>query len=1168
MKKLLVQSTVYAIALTLACLQPVQGFANENNRYRYNQQASVKTVLDEIAAYHKVNFLYENNLLQNKTTGYRFNSSVSLQTALENLLTPLGLRFSKLDAKNYTIVAIKKTSANVDEDKYVPVDRRTEMISTSNNNTSFVLTKDTSGHEVVIKGRVVSDEKEQPIPNASVLAKGTRIGTSTDAEGYFALKVPAGVNSLQIGHVNFNALDITANSRQLQTFRLQPKSGQMNEVVVTMGLFKRAKDNFTGSSTTVSGEQLRQVNNTNILDALKLFDPSVRIPDNVQFGSDPNRLPTITLRGTNNFPQTTATSTTTTPSSGADFMANYQNNPNQPLFILDGFEVSLQKIYDLDINRIGTITVLKDAAATSVYGSRAANGVIVVDTKQPLPGKLRLTYNGMMQIAAPDLNVYDLTNAAEKLEVERLAGLYSTYASGIRPDADAVLRQNYANRLAAVQRGVNTYWLAMPVQTGFGQRHSLFMEGGDAFVRYGIDLAYYNNAGVMKNSDRSSYTGGMNFSYRYKGLLFKNNLSVVFNKGVNSNYGSFSEYTKQNPFWVPFDAAGNPVKILETVPSALGGTTNYLNPLYNTTLNTTNENRYTNITNQTNIDWVLGKGFRLTGRLQIISQKDGSDLFLPAQHTSFETITDITKKGSYTKGEGNFFSYDASLQMDYSRQFGKHQFMNTTGGSIAETENNYLTVYVEGFPNDRLNQISFGNGYPPNSKPKYTNDVTRRISGFSNFNYTYDNRYVADFSISSDGSSQFGTNKRFATFWSAGASWNLHKERFLRDKTYINLLRLRGSIGTTGDNKFQPFQGITTYQYYTDQNYRGQLGAILLGFGNEDLQWQQTLKKNIGIDMGLLKNRILLSFDVYRENTTDLILDVTTPPSVGYSSYRDNLAEIENNGYEFKLNAFILRNEKTRTFWNVYFNGSHNKDYIKQVSNSLKKLNQLNDANSTSTTSPDYNKQTKPQNRYEEGQSLNAIWAVRSLGIDPSNGRELFQKRDGTITYNWDAADKVIVGNIIPELRGSFGTSYSWKGLTAGVYFSYEYGGQIYNQTLIDRVEVTNYAYNVDRRVLLGRWKRPGDMTYFKGLVDENGATVSTATYATSRFVQNNNLVNVESISLSYSVSDKLNKKLGLSNTRFTFIANDIKRWSAIEVERGLDYPFARNFTINLSTTF
>ncbi len=479
-----------------------------------------------------------------------------------------------------------------------------------------------------------------------------------------------------------------------------------------------------------------------------------------------------------------------------------------------------------------------------------------------------------------------------------------------------------------------------------------------------------------------------------------------------------------------------------------------------------------------------------------------------------------------------------------------------------------MTVIATGFPNERLDQINFGNNYEENSKPTYTNNTTRLISGYTNFNYSYDSRYSADFSIRSDGSSQFGSEKRFGTFWSAGASWNLHKEKLLADKSYINLFRLRSSIGTTGDSRFQSSMAITTYQYYTDRNYRGQVGAILKGYGNENLQWQNTLKRNIGLDLGLFNNRILINFDVYRENTTQLILDINTPPSVGYTSFKENAGELENKGYEFKMNAFLIKNENKGLYWNIFANGLHNKDRIKSISNALKKRNELNDANSTNPTHENYNKQVKPQPRFQEGMSVNNIWAVQSAGIDPSTGREVFIKRDGTTSYVWDPTEKMPVGNEVPDMRGSFGTNVTWKGFSVALFFSYEFGGEIYNQTLVDRVEVTNYTYNVDRRVLLGRWKKPGDVTFFKGLINDYGNPVTNATLATSRFVQKNNFVNAESISVSYQLPDKLGRKLSLTNTKFTFIANDLKRWSSIQVERGLDYPFARNLTLNVSTSF
>lgn len=1124
----------------------------------FQQNVPLKTVLGEIGNHYRVAVLFEESIVHNKTTTFKFIPTDNTpDRVLDELLKPLGLKAARVDDHNYVVISAtvrkdREPSSNTSEKSGQTVSPLNQVLSSGNR----VDTIPPNVQPTVIKGRVVNSENEMPIPAATVTVKGTNVYMTTDAEGYFRIKVPSQGKYLTISHVSFHEITVAYDARNSMLIKMTAKANTNAEVVV-VGLFKRPKENFTGAATTVTGDQLRMANNINVMDALKIFDPAIRLPDNTLFGSDPNRLPVITMRGTNNFPQQSSESI---PTSGADFMANYSTNPNQPLFILDGHEVSIQKIYDLDMNRIENFTILKDAAATSVYGSRASNGVIVVDTKQPESGKMRLSYSGMQQITGPDLTVYDLTNAAEKLEVERLAGIYSAYSDGLRPDADAVLRERYSSLLAAVQRGVDTYWLSKPVRTGYGQRHSLFLEGGDSHFRYGIDLGLNKVTGVMKNSDRTTYSGAMNFSYRNKNLMVRNILSVTFNNANNSNYGSFSDYARQNPYWNPYDSNGNYALILETVvnPVTPSQKTNYYNPLYNTTLNTVDKNGYSNVINQTSIDWTLGNGFRLSGRMGLTKQTDESDVFLPSQHTSFIDISDITRKGSYRKGWGKFFSYDASIQLDYGRRFGRHQVFNTTGLNAAQTKSDFTTIYVEGFPNQRLTDLVFGNGYPPNSKPGGSSSISRRVSGFSNFNYSYDNRYQADLSISADGSSQFGINNRFAPFWSLGASWNLHKEKFFRNSKYINELRLRATIGTTGDSRFPPFMGLTTYQYFTDQSVRGQIGAYLKGYGNPDLKWQQAIKRNIGVNVSLFRSRVNLIFDVYKENTKSLILDISTPPSVGVSSYRENIGELENKGYEFRVNGFLIRNDKRKITWSVFVNGSHNRNRINKISNTLKKQNEANDKND----------QTRPQFRYQEGMSVNAIWAVRSLGIDPSNGREVYINRFDSLTYIWDPLDKVVVGDAFPKLRGNFGTNFTWKGLSVAMFFSYEFGGQLYNQTLADRVEDANLLYNVDRRVLLGRWKTPGDVTYFKGLVDENGRTVTSKTNATSRFVQKYNFVNAESITIGYMLPGKLIKRVGISNTRISLTVNDLQRWSSIRVERGTQYPFARNFTINLSTQF
>lgn len=1126
---------LHAFLLLFACLQvSANGFSQRVTLKAQNVS------LDEVFRSFK------------KQTGYFFVYDLNLVRQQK----PVTVDFKQVALAEAMSVCLKSMSL-----EYEIIENTVVIRPRTSNIPSLVAA---TAEDITVKGKVV-DENGKPVEGVTVVLKGTNTATMTDAQGAFTLSnVPAN-GVLVVSSIGFEKREVKVNGKaELGTLSLLTSVEKMNEIVVTTGLFKRPVENFTGVATAVTGDQMRSVNSMNVFDALKVFDPAMRIPDNMQFGSDPNRLPQISLRGTNNFPVQGGAAGV--PASGADFMSAYQSNPSMPLFILDGFEVSLQKIYDLDINRIERMTILKDAVATSAYGSRAANGVIVVDTKQPKPGKLTVNYTSNVQVTAPDLTSYKLLNASDKLELEKISGLYN---GGTRPDYQYYYDELYAKRRADIARGVNTYWLAKPLQTGVGTKQSLYVEGGDQYLRYGVNFGYTNNKGVMKGSGRKNYEGGMMLSYRKKNILVRNQLTVAANRSDESAYGDFSLYTKLNPYWSPYDESGFVKKVLDvfTTPGYLGSTL-VANPLYDATLGTSSYAKYFGITNNTFLEWRLRNGLKFTGKLGITSQSDQSDKFLPADHTSFINIRDYESqeyldRGSYQKNNSNFFSFDASALLDYNKTFGNSLFFATLGVSAAEQNSRAAGMTVRGFPNNRLDEVYLGNAYLRNSRPTGKNDVTRRVSVFSSLNYTYDRRYLVDFSFNMDGSTQFGSDNRFAPFWALGLGWNLHEEAFLEGLNHdlLNRLKLRAGVGTTGSQQFSPYMATTTYQYNTGRDYLGMLGAGLITYGNPGLSWQQTMKRNIGLDLSMFKERMILRLDGYLETTNDLLLDVNTPPSVGVSSYKENVGKLQNRGIEGNLNVFIIKKEKQSTFWSVFVNAIHNKNEIKEISNSLKKMNDNNDKT-------DNNLQTKPQLRFEEGQSVNAIWAVRSAGIDPSNGQELFYTRDGKQTYVWSAADKVIVGDALPTVSGNLGSNFSWKGIQVGLYFSYQMGGKLYNQTLADRIENADLKYNVDERVLLGRWKKPGDVTFFKGLTDIDGYTITTKTLATSRFVQVNNYLDFESISLGYMVPDKFANKLKLKNTRVSIQANSMFRLSSIQVERGLDYPFARNFTFNLNTSF
>ena len=274
------------------------------------------------------------------------------------------------------------------------------------------------------------------------------------------------------------------------------------------------------------------------------------------------------MRGQNNIP---------------DLKGEYQTAPNQPLFILDGFEATVEKVYDLDMNLVKSVTLLKDAAAKAIYGSKAANGVVVIETVQPEAGRLRIAYTGAVDVTVPDLTSYNLTNASEKLQAEVLAGKYT---SGNAYE-QARLTQEYNELYREVARGVDSYWMSQPLRTGIGNKHSVYIDGGSEDMRYAVSLGYNHIAGVMKGSDRKTISGGVTLSYRYKTLSFRNQLSIDNNSAKNSPYGSFSNYSKMNPYWRIYNTDGSLIKQYGS---------DIYNPLLNADLNSKDQTGYTTIT--------------------------------------------------------------------------------------------------------------------------------------------------------------------------------------------------------------------------------------------------------------------------------------------------------------------------------------------------------------------------------------------------------------------------------------------------------------------------------------------------------------------------------------------------------------------------------------------
>ena len=865
--------------------------------------------------------------------------------------------------------------------------------------------------------------------------------------------------------------------------------------------------------------------------------------------------------------QGSASASTATPVSNGDIMSSYLLNPNQPLIILDGFQSTLQTIYDMDINRIASITVLKDAAATTAYGSKAANGVIVVETKQPITGRTQISYSINMAAEFADLTSYHLLDAKGLLEAQRLAGVYSDPNNHFN---DIGLKQWYDYRLYQAQSGVNTYWLSQPLQTGFTTNHSLNMSGGGKSIRYALSLNYTNGEGVMKGSGRDRFGLNYNLTYTNRSLRFSNNTSVGYAKGNATPWGSFSQYASQFPFFKPYDSAGNVIKIFEPLHTTLGIPTQppggiFTNAAYNAGLEMKNYSYLMSFTNNTNLEWTINKEMRMRAAISFSNNLPGSEAFFPADHTMFVNalVSGFTDLGLYSQTRGKNSVIDGRLNFDYNKRMGDHTIMTSLGFQAQATNSNSTTIQVTGLPNDYLDELGMAYGYGNVTKPNSVTSTTRTISSFASVSYNYANRYTAEITANASGSSQFGSNNRLAPFWAGGVAWNVDKEKFFNKNAIIQSLRVRATTGVTGNQNFAAHMSQPIFQYNLFNNYRLQLGAIPGGYANPDLKWQQTIKSNFGLSAGLFNGKLMIGLDYFIENTDNLILPLDVAPSTGFVNYQDNLGATKNTGYEFHISSPIIQNRQKNIFWSVMFNTGQYKNVITKLSPAIEAINNANNVNTGK-------QQTKPLPRFEVGQSMSRIWAVPSLGIDPATGKEVFVKLDGSKTFTWDPNDKRPVGDGTSKLKGMFGSNFNYKGWTFNINLSYQYGGQMYNQTLVDKIENVNLLItNADERVLTERWKKPGDVVSYKALVP-NGAGGLQQTNATSRFVQDNNYIEATNITVGYAFPQNLNwvKKMHLSTPRIFITQVNVFRFATIKTERGTGYPFTRTFNFGISTTF
>ena len=999
-------------------------------------------------------------------------------------------------------------------------------------------------HGNYVYGRVIEKLSKEPMVGVTIRLDGHSTGVITDINGCYVLTLPEKGGLVIYSYIGFETRKIKVTSRQKVDVQMVEATESIQEVIVT-GYNSIQKESFTGNTTKIEKEDLLKVNPNNLISAIQTFDPSFRIQENLAAGSDPNSLPQFVLRGQTGIGETTLGQTSTSSISREVL----SGNSNLPIFILDGFEVDVEKIYDLDMNSIHSINILKDAAATAMYGSRAANGVIVIERRAPEAGKFRVQYSGVLSAELPDLSSYNLMNAREKLETERLAGLYDSNTPEIDPYTNG-----YYQRLNNVLTGVDTYWLSQGLRTALNHKHSVFIDGGENDVRWGVELGFRGTEGVMKHSSRKNANAAFYVDYRIGGLQIKNKVTYTYNKSTDVPFNSFSDYSHLLPYMRLYDENGDYVRRLEKFDGASG---TQVNPLYEINFyNSFDHSGYDEVTDDLSLNWRITDGLRLRGQFSVLMRNSTGDLYKDPASASYSASTGNIN-GEKTESTQKRTVIDGSLSLMYNNTFKGHNLNICLSSNMRQTQSTASETRYRGFPGGDL--VSSNYAAEVYGKPSSSDNTTRLVGALLTSNYTYNNIYLADLTGRIDGSSEFGSDKRWSMFWSTGAGINIHNYDFMKSNELFSMLKFRVSYGLTGKTNFSLYSAKDMYQLQTDSWYPTGYGVFLYQMGNPNLKWEKAAEWNIGVEGLFLNNRLYTEINYFREKHTDIIgsVDASYGDYTGNFTYQDNMGSVLNHGIE---GMFTWSDRINDWSYSVGANFVWSK-------NKVLKWNQVKHGE---------------EYRYTVGRSTDAMMGLvaeglfgKDVAINGHAPQTFADYQEGDIAYKDLNGDKIIDGRDVKELGNSFPRT------TLGIDLNVSYKGwglylQGYSELGVHTWATNAYYWNNGEgkysKLALDRYHPANNPT---GSYPRLTTTAGENNFRNSSFwLKNTSFFRMKNVELSYtfnqfSPSSVVKKMKVFARGANLFVLSSVKDLDPELLNAGVtNYPVTRTFTGGVSFVF
>ncbi len=975
-----------------------------------------------------------------------------------------------------------------------------------------------SAQNIRVTGTVTEASGDAVVAAAVQLKGSSTVYAMTDALGNYSISVPSdGV--LVISCLGFQEVEIPVSGRTVINVTLEADSERLDDVVVVAYGTVR-KEAVTGSVSSMKGETLAAAPVTSIDKALSGKMAGVQV---TAASGQPGAASQIRIRGYSSI-----------------------SASNSPLWVIDGIpvvsgDVSLMtntsnQQATINPNDIESITVLKDAAAAAAYGSRAANGVILVQTKSGKEGKSQFDARAKFGINwLQSDSGFRMMTPDELLSYQRQA----IVNAGLNPDDPT----GTYYRPESLLSGELTNWMDHFTRLGKLQEYEITARGGDSKAKYYSSLSYHKNEGVFYGVDYNRFQARINADYN----LLKNLTSGV---RVNASFTDQSDIPMQslyysNPAW-----AG--LTLLPWIPKY----DQYGNHNVNIS---SNSNQNPRATAEYDDQWQKGYNFNGTMYLRWeplknltletrnaaeISYNDSRRYWNPKSRGSASDPTLQTEQSFLTQ-------YTTSNTATYSNLFnGVHSFRVVGGQEAMTYQYEYNYVYAPGV-DAAIPYVNTAN--QANTEGEYNISRETLLSFFGIADYNYDNRYFLQANIREDGSSLFGSNRKWGMFWSVSASWNLSNESFMKNVTPVDLLKIRASYGVNGNNGIAAYRA---YGLYGSSTYNGVVGMLPSQPSNEDLSWEKNKTWDVGFDFGLF-GRIHGTFDVYSRKTEDMLLAVSVPQTTGFGSNTKNIGSMKNSGIEFMIDGDIINSEDF--YWNVGFNLSHNKSLILDLGPDVEAINP-----SSWVT------------QYRVGHPMYEYYLHDYAGVNPANGEALWYTEDGSITNNYSQSREVFCGSPEPKLMGGFNTTFAWNGLSLSAFFEYKYGNYvcILNEWSYLNGDGSDLTMN-QMASSLNYWKKPGDVGVTPKPIAGN--TTNSDAARSTRFLERGDYLRIKDITLAYNFSERILKPAHLKGLKVyisglnLYCFNDVNFW---DPEMGVTgagagvYPLTKSFVGGIEVSF